>query len=108
MRFNPLMSGYGLEVFNSVFSDTVGVLFQSSYVWIRAGRTFVPPTNAGTTSFNPLMSGYGLEGINPCSCCGKIPFQSSYVWIRAGSFKGFGSVVCANVSILLCLDTGWK
>ena len=80
------MSGYGLEVLPFIYELDEVDEFQSSYVWIRAGRTYlhysimlvreafqssyvwiragrVNPLNAGKLRlcFNPLMSGYGLE-----------------------------------------------
>ena len=62
-------------------------LFQSSYVWIRAGRNIRTIRSlAWKIRFNPLMSGYGLEEID----CAIV------------------ECLCGDVSILLCLDTGWK
>ena len=83
--FNPLMSGYGLEGMRPsmkvLSTERVSILlcldtgwktlskvvltqlhsFQSSYVWIRAGRNY------------PSLKKKGYDS-----------FQSSYVWIRAG------------------------
>ena len=56
------MSGYGLEVLPFIYELDEVDEFQSSYVWIRAGRTHLH---------------YTLMLVREA-------FQSSYVWIRAG------------------------
>ena len=85
--FNPLMSGYGLEGMNTSYETLIKSdvsillcldtgwkpgrrrwkrlrpLFQSSYVWIRAGRRLDTSLYVFAQRFNPLMSGYGPEDL---------------------------------------------
>ena len=109
IRFNPHLTGYGLEVWQTMFTAFQAVLFQSSSYWIRAGRNaildmiefyrncFNPHltgygleaeqfTKEELLSFNPHLTGYGLEEPAATFTAVNQPFQSSSYWIRAGSY----------------------